>query len=446
MILKRHVHTFGWMGLMLGSLAFMCGCSTNYWANRGRDLLDIVEINGGLCVYGENMRTPSFLVSAQATRGGHFAVGNALVTRSGLYAGRFSTWTESGSAFPLAPFAYFSKKRKARKPDGPAYTDWRYDVFDRWDYFLGLPSYYRDLWQTRPEDVELGIKSESWTHWFDVGAEAALLVPDARVGFSPGELADFILGFLGLDAAADDILPDRKQEAALRTALATARDGGADSRRRAIVLAYRYADKPGAAAIFQAAAEFEDARLRGLGLYLMRRSTLPASSRVPILVKFFDDANSSLREVAIVELGKMGNKAASSIPILIETMDEAEHPVDRVLAADSLRDVALHAGEVYTDMAAKALARHLENPDEVMRLSAFRALEEFGSRAGVAVPSLIQAMKNPSWEYKRDAIRLLGRMGAAAREAGPFLKTLLKDPDPRVQKEAAKSLRRIGAE
>lgn len=432
-----------WAGMSLGVVLMLglAGCSTQYCANRGRDLVDIFEMNGGWCIYGQGMRTPYLLASAQVTRGGHFAIGSALVSRAGLYGGRFASCTESGSGLPMAPFRYFPEQQK--KPSDPGYTFWRYEAFDRWDYFLGLPSYYRDLWETRRVDVELGMMLDSPTHWFDVSMELAFLFPDMRVGLSPGEFGDFIAGLVGFDPAGDDRLSVAEQEGALQTALARAKKGGRHAKRYAILLAYRYPSKPGAAAIFGAAAEFEDPDLRGLALFLMRGSEMPPRNRLPVLLRFLKDANVSLRQGAVAELGRMGNKAAVAIPVLIDMMESADHYVMRILATDSLGNVAASARKLYRDMALKALAKHLQDPDEIMRLSAFSAVDAFGAGASPVIPQLIQAIKNPRWEYRRNAVHLLGRMGKAAQSAVPFLETLDKDPDVHVQRNAQKALNKI---
>jgi len=62
-------------------------------------------------------------------------------------------------------------------------------VVDPWATYLP-PTYARSRWH--------------WVHAFDVEGSVFAGVVCARVGFSPGEFVDFVLGWFGVDIAGDD--------------------------------------------------------------------------------------------------------------------------------------------------------------------------------------------------------------------------------------------------
>ncbi len=49
--------------------------------------------------------------------------------------------------------------------------------------------------------------TKEWIHAFDVEVAVYAIVPYVRVGFSPGEFLDFLLGWFGADIAGDDPPP-----------------------------------------------------------------------------------------------------------------------------------------------------------------------------------------------------------------------------------------------
>ena len=78
-----------------------------------------------------------------------------------------------------------------------------------WEGPEGKPSVIGWIWSAPPPRGAGASPPPRWwsgsaLHAFDVEAHAFALVVGVRVGFSPGEFVDFVLGWFGLDIAGDD--------------------------------------------------------------------------------------------------------------------------------------------------------------------------------------------------------------------------------------------------
>ena len=417
------------------------GCSGTYWRNRGGDIAEIIDLSAGVCLYGESLRIPHFLVSAQVTRGAHLAIGNAVTARGGVMGGELIGWIESGSALPAAPFYYYGEGRGLTVVGEDEF--WKYDIFDRWDYFLGLPSYYRDVWSPALEDAFTAAKLDSPVHWFDVGIDVAPLVPALRFSLSPGELLDFLVGFGGFDLAGDDLIREERLADHLADLRAQAREGGQAVRRDALLTAYQYRYREGAWEIFSDACNWDDVRDRGAMFFLLTHGRWSALDKLPILIDLTDDPDQRLRISAMAELAEIKQVASVALPILIRTMESERSASERGLAISVMVDIALVSSIEDQDIVARAVGRHFLDEDEVVRLNAQAALDALGPAAEAAIPYLIKALDAESAEDRLLAIRLLSRFRSRSSSALPALEGLLKDDNLRVRNAARRALERI---
>jgi len=424
----------------LVAVAVLSGCSSLYWKNRANDLADVLEMNVGFCPYFPDPRS-SFLVSVQATRGGHLAVGNAATMRAGLYGGRWWAWTESGAALPGAPYAYFSSAGAASAAER---EDWQYAFYDRWDYLLGIPSYYRDVWSYEIEDAVTSAKMESVTHWGDVAVDVVPFFFATRVGFSPGELLDSILGWFTIDIAADDRMPEAVADRRLRGMLRRANAGGIESRRRVLLAAHRHLPMQAAWDVFRAATEWPEVRHRGMAFFLISKGNWAPSEALPIMVRFLRDTDGRLRDGALSEIARMGAEGAVAVPAIAAILDGNGPLAERVHAARVLAEVAAASGEEVRREAGRAIARHLNDSEPAMRQTCYDALAYAGREAAAeAVPALIERLKSSDADERLEAVTMLGAIGPAAREALPALRGMTADPSKRVQQRVESVIKRL---
>jgi len=419
----------------------LSGCSALYWENRASDLGDVMEANVGGVAFTSNFRIPSFLLSVQATRVGHLAVGNAATIRAGLYGGRWSIWTESGAALPVAPFAYFSREGAASEAER---EDWQYAFYDRWDYLLFIPTYYRDVWSYDLDDALMSAKMETAVHWTDVAVDVVPLFFAVRIGVSPGELADFLLGWFCVDIGADDQLPDAMAERRLRRMLRRAETGGTEARRRVLLVAHRHLPLQAAWDVFRAATDWTNVRHRGMAFFLIRNGNWAPSDALPIMVRFLRDPDVRLRAGALTEIARMGSEAAVALPAVIVLL-EGEGPLtERVHAARVLAEVAAASDVEVRREAGRVLGRHLNDADKAMRDTCYGALARVGREAAAeAIPALIERLKSQDTEERLEAVTMLGAIGPAARTALPALRAIKNDPSKRVQRRVERVIERL---
>ena len=124
-----------------------------------------------------------------------------------------------------------------------------------------------------------------------------------------------------------------------------------------------------------------------------------------VLCEALGNANSQVRELAVVAL--------SELPV---------SPAKRVAA----------------------LSRALKDAGSRVRRRAARALGDFGAHALPALPLLTAGLKDADASVRRDCAGTLGRLGPAAHAAAPSLVLLLGDPETRTRVVVATALKRIG--
>ena len=439
--MRRTTRFVALLGVLMVLVTNLTGCAL-YVKNRAGDLTDVLELSIGAGVFVGDTPGPQLYASAQCTRGGHLAVGKAVTGRVGLYGGRWHTWTESNSALPVAPFVYSSEERDSGKLQAEDF--WKYDLFGRWDWFLFLPSNYRDIWSPGVEQAETSAKANSPVHWADLSVEATLLVPSVRFGISPGEFVDFVAGIFGVDPAGDDEVSAESVAGHLEKVLKNAEAGGWYARRHALLEAQRYRPDRAAWKVLRAALDWEDVRLRGMTYYLLTEGEWSAGDRLPLLIHLLLDPDPRFRRNAMQRLAEMKQYAEMAIPALAAMLDESEQSLDRGLAASTLADIAIASrdGELY-GIAARALARRLEDADDDVRVQCGAGLEMLGRKIAAAMPDLVRMLAAATPEYRYTALKLLGQLGPDASGALPDVKKALNDPSPMVRHAAKWAIKRI---
>jgi len=206
-----------WIGLIGLVLCTGCAGPGRYWRDRGNDLLDCFTLEAGIGFGADVELHATDLIATGAGLGVSF--------KRGLPAG------EPGSAhvgLPFLPILSVLHDRQDRRLCGG--QDSPHDEM----LLGGLPEFLQFLITDRSvRDADLGSmlrggdsgrptasilflnvlpfapkkeweRPSSLANIFDVDVGATLMPLSARVGFSPGQFADFVLGFFGLDVARDD--------------------------------------------------------------------------------------------------------------------------------------------------------------------------------------------------------------------------------------------------
>ncbi len=178
------------LACLLG-LALCTGCT--YLKNRGNDFLDVVwaDVGYGLGV-GVDMQLTAFSQSG---------LGVYRMAKSGLTRREFKTWNEFGAALLLGRMVLYDQHPPARPP-GEHDGERRGSLI----YPTAIRSLLGDEFKAegRPR-IHIVNPRAPWMNAFDVDIGVALIVIGARVGLSPGEGVDFLLGWFGLDIGEDDI-------------------------------------------------------------------------------------------------------------------------------------------------------------------------------------------------------------------------------------------------
>jgi hypothetical protein len=170
--------------------AVLAGCS--YAEARWRDLGDIFRVEGHL--------GPCLQADLKATELLHLGFGSSQGGRSGFNYGIWETQTVLEHHLP------WSLIQSITEPDLEALhtISWGLEAPQHRCYIL-LPGVMNDS--------SLGVDG---LHFFDLELGLYVLFPGARVGFSPGELLDFVLGFWTFDLAGDDDPEDRAAKRLMR--------------------------------------------------------------------------------------------------------------------------------------------------------------------------------------------------------------------------------------
>jgi len=203
------------------------------------------------------------------------------------------------------------------------------------------------------------------------------------------------------------------------------------------------------------------------GGWLLSAIAVAGEPSVADLIASLKNADETVRENAITQLGGMGDKAAAAVAPLTETLQDKSANI-RAHAAWALGQIGAPAQSSATALVAllkdsdakvrgqaiTALSKihpdsHitlpefiklLEDADPAIRLRILNAITETGE---AAVPALVKALKNDKAAYW--ACLVLRDIGPAAYGAVPALAEKLSAPQPEVRREAVLALAAIGS-
>lgn len=183
--------------LMFSGLVVSSGCVTSYWIDRGRDAADIVTVTVGIGA-GAKARVgplaPGLLVchDLAGLRGGRCFLGNDNPFETDVAAPFPVSSPADGLSFGSDVFCLESFSQPTERPkESP------------------LAKRNKDIQISSPVPwIGVGKHMSDYTQLEAVVAIGASL----RVGFNPGELLDFLLGWTTLDIFNDDIERKKKHE------------------------------------------------------------------------------------------------------------------------------------------------------------------------------------------------------------------------------------------
>ncbi|MEK7270894.1 MAG: hypothetical protein AAB215_08155 [Planctomycetota bacterium] len=175
------------LALALAAFAFS-GCGLNrYLVARAADAADLVQANAGA--------GPGLLVSLKATEFAHVAAGYSNDWKWGFLGRHTGAWREENLGFPVSNIGEFHAAPSLRLLSALACFQAReVGPFVRGD----AEFFWRRL------DSRAGKTASPWIDKFDVEAGATAGFVNVRLGISPGQALDFLLGVFTIDLAGDD--------------------------------------------------------------------------------------------------------------------------------------------------------------------------------------------------------------------------------------------------
>lgn len=175
-----------------------------------------------------------------------------------------------------------------------------------------------------------------------------------------------------------------------------------------------------------------DISARGSAVFALGRIGPDARAASGDLTQLLD--HRILREEASVALGRIG-MTESHVSTLIELLNN-DHVRSRQLAAINLGRVGADA-----ESAVAALIASIE--ERPMREFVIHSLGQIGAGAKPAVPELIKLLGDDSYFIRAGAAEALGQIGPAAHESVASLKTTCRDENRLVRRHARIALKRI---
>lgn len=197
--------------LLLTLLSTTAGCRYGpgqYWQARGLDLYDTfpASVGGGL----------GALAQARVTQFAGIGIGWTEEWRVGLDDQRFGPiWWEKQRGIPILRYYRYQDYLDTEDRWSGGNTNWITDDHRlRANSFVFIPAVAREGWiwlpWIPPYFLEVPWETHQITWWnaFDVEAGLFLVAGGVRLGFSPGELIDFLCGIVTADPLEDDPIPD----------------------------------------------------------------------------------------------------------------------------------------------------------------------------------------------------------------------------------------------
>ncbi|MBQ6103964.1 MAG: hypothetical protein IJL06_09875 [Kiritimatiellae bacterium] len=212
----RRLSSFAAVALACGAVSTLCaGCASAYWRDRANDLGDIASVSfgAGLGVRAQAGPVATGLgaqMDVAGFRGGHFFADRRAFDLEPLgwsvdlvcaSANLFGLRPADGTQAPFEPDVDARGKYRGQYNgciEGAFIPFWLFGEQLHPDGMVdALPPYPVAPGRAAPEDHW----SPDWTH-LEI---AAALGVGVRLGFNPGELLDFLLGFFGADLYGDDL-------------------------------------------------------------------------------------------------------------------------------------------------------------------------------------------------------------------------------------------------
>lgn len=215
-----------------------------------------------------------------------------------------------------------------------------------------------------------------------------------------------------------------------------------------------------------------NAEVRLTAVELLGKLGPAAQSAGDDLIRATQDADSHVRNLAVLTIPKVETPVAKALPALIPLL-KSEHAHDAAraisvyrgqgkpalpdlvkLLEDESRDVltrwnaARALGKLGPEGidALPVLIRFTKCPEETIREHAAEAIGDIGPTAVDGIPSLINCLGDPVAKVRRDAVRSLGYIGPGAKSAVPQIKPLLTDSEEIVRKATKDALKAIAPE
>jgi len=314
-----------------------------------------------------------------------------------------------------------------------------------------IPTLFRICCDTNENDR---VQGQAWRALAKMGEKGAVLVPDYLrwlKGNDP-ELQETGAAFLGtVGPKARVAMPE----------LLKAADGTNKSLARAAALALWSIDRRTNVAlrILTRGLQSTNSTWRQIALIDLRKMGPAAAEAAPQIELFLRDPDDLIRvhaEQALAEIApdllvssqqRMNQDSKAQIAKLIEMMREGEYPkryraVEAIgvfgPAAKAAVPALVEALEGFVPATGFLASTSKRNSQMVVA----EALAEIGPEARSAVPGLIARLRENSG-YEQWFCKALGRIGPDAREAVPVLENLLQDGRPGIRFAAAEALTRI---
>ena len=181
-----------------------------------------------------------------------------------------------------------------------------------------------------------------------------------------------------------------------------------------------------------------EVRLAAAGSLGWRGSGKRSPTLVPALGRALADSDARVRRWSTMSLGNLGLDAEAALPALCALANDPETEV-REQAAQAISTIEKSVLTFRSTTLPQAIAE-LEDANPITRALAAGRIEDLGSRASDAVPSLVRCVADREADVRLAAASALGQIGPQASGAIPTLANLAEsDPDERVRRAATLS-------
>lgn len=182
-----------------------------------------------------------------------------------------------------------------------------------------------------------------------------------------------------------------------------------------------------------------DSHVRNLAVLTIPKVETPVAKALPALIPLLksEHAPDAARAISVYR-----SQAKPALPDLVELLeDESRDALTRWNAARALGKLGPEGIE-----ALPVLIRYTTSSEETIREHSAEAIGDIGPTAVDGIPALLDCLDDPAIRVRRDAARSIGFIGPGAKSAVPQIKALLNDPEEIVRKAATDALKVIAPE